>query len=235
MRSRASARPPLEDRLDDGERHVPEERRVREADVDPDLLVRDPRDVLGPDPVVRREVNSLADRLRYGECGEDPLDDAVDGDDVELGGAVAGEGGRDRADEPGLPAPDGVGLEGVHRLLAPAEGVDRRVHDLRVSAVVARLAVADHDRREELGHAQPLLDERVVRLERGHRLRQLVEVVVEVPREDERALLRDRPLLAPVDVGRLDRDVLDELRAPRVRWRSSANSSALRAPWTFAR
>ena len=53
-----------------------------------------------------------------------------------------------------------------------------------------------------------------VRLDRRHRLGELVEVVVEAAREDERVLLGDGAPLAPVDVRGLDGDVAHE-RGPR--------------------
>ena len=74
---------------------------------------------------------------------------------------------------------------------------------------------ADDDGGQELGHPQPLLDHGPIGLDRGHGLRELVEVVVEVPGEDEGALLRDRALLAPVDVARLDGHVGHEGRPRR--------------------
>ncbi len=57
---------------------------------------------------------------------------------------------------------------------------------------------------------QAALRQKAIGLDRGHCLRELVEVVVEVARKDERALLGDRALLAAVDVRGLDRHVMDE-------------------------
>ena len=62
---------------------------------------------------------------------------------------------------------------------------------------------------------RPVLDQGAVGLDRRHRLRQLVEVVVEVAREDERVLLGDRAPLAAVDVRGLDGDVAHEGGAGR--------------------
>ena len=60
-----------------------------------------------------------------------------------------------------------------------------------------------------------MLHERAVGLDRGHRLRELVVVVVEVARELERVLLCYRALAAAVDVRGLDRHVGHEARARR--------------------
>src|SRR5262245_48430816 len=60
-----------------------------------------------------------------------------------------------------------------------------------------------------------MAEHEALRLDRGHRLGQLVVVVVEVAREDDLILARPGPHLATVNVRRLDTQMGDE-RAPRL-------------------
>ena len=140
---------------------------------------------------------------------------AVHGHEVDLGRAVARKAGRDPGHQQRAQAVERLVAELGERFLSAPEGVHGRVQHLGVAAVVARAGLADHDRGQELRDAQPLLHQGAVGLDRRHRLGQLVVVVVEVAREDERVLLRDRALAAAVDVGGLDRHVRHEARPGR--------------------
>src|SRR5436190_17759271 len=91
----------LEHRGHDRQRHVAVEGGVRQAHVDPQLLARDADDVLRADPVVGGEVDARPDRLGYGQSGQDALDHAVDGHEVELGAGVAGKAAGHEADGTG--------------------------------------------------------------------------------------------------------------------------------------
>jgi hypothetical protein len=204
-----------EQTANDRQHHRAREGGIGHPEARPDLLAQDGGHLGRADAAVAGDMDGRPDGARGGEGGEHGRGHAIDGDEVELCGRVGGKGQSHHADQAGAHPLRPSRREGLERAQHAAERVHGRVDHLGVAAVVAGMAVAHDDRRQELDHAQAVLDHGPLRLPRGQGLGQLVVVVVVVPREGRLALPRPPGAGAPVNVGGLHRDVGDEGRALR--------------------